>query len=43
MQRVTIEFHDETVESLDRVAAMEYGGDREAAARALLDEWLDEG
>lgn len=40
MERVTIELSDATLNSLDSVAQLEHGGDRNEAVQQLLDEWL---
>lgn len=42
MKRITVDFSDETLTALETYAATEYAGDRDAAAKALLDDWLDE-
>lgn len=42
MKPVTVAFSADELESLDAWALGEHGGDREAAVRSLLDEWLDE-
>jgi len=39
---VTVAFTDEEAAALAAVAEAEFGGDRDAAMRAVLDEWLDE-
>lgn len=41
MTDVTVAFSADELESLDAVALAEHDGDREAAVRALLDEWLE--
>lgn len=40
MRCITIEFEDAVAASVDDFAAEEYGGDREAAIRAMLTAWL---
>lgn len=42
MTPVTVTLADDELETLDAWALGEHGGDREAAVRALLSEWLDE-
>lgn len=40
MQSVTVTLCDETLDSLDALARREHDGDRDAAAQALLAEWI---
>lgn len=40
MEEITIALGDETLDSLDRVADRDYEGDRDAAARDLIGDWL---
>ncbi|MDY6817063.1 MAG: ribbon-helix-helix protein, CopG family [Halobacteriales archaeon] len=42
MERVTIMFEEETKESLERLANRDHNGDRDAAVRELMDEWLEQ-
>lgn len=37
---VTLELEDGTIEALDKKAFTDHGGNRQAAIRDLLDEWL---
>jgi len=41
MEQVTIAVSEETDRALARIAREEHAGDREAAAEALLAEWLE--
>jgi hypothetical protein len=41
MEQVTIAVSEGTDRALARLAREEYGGDRDAAAEALLSEWLE--
>ena len=41
MQRVTVTLSEETIHSLELVAAREHDCDRDAAASALLAEWIE--
>lgn len=41
MPRVTVQFSEEELDAVDRLAATETGGDRDAVVRSLLDEWLE--
>ena len=41
MPDVTVEFREETLAKLDERAVTDHGGDRDAAARALLAAYLD--
>jgi len=41
MQPVTVTLSDETLASLETLAEREHEGDREAAARELLAEWIE--
>ncbi|MFB6303180.1 MAG: ribbon-helix-helix protein, CopG family [Haloferacaceae archaeon] len=40
MDQVTLELDEETIEALDDIAWTDHRGNREAAIRDLLDEWL---
>lgn len=40
MDQVTLELDDETVEAIEEIAWADHRGNREAAIRELLDEWL---
>ncbi len=40
MDEVSVEFDESTIELLDRYAAAEHDGDKPAAVRELLEEWL---
>jgi hypothetical protein len=40
MDEVSVEFNEPTLELLDRNAAAEHEGDKPAAIRELLGEWL---
>lgn len=42
MQRITIAFTDETIESLERIATQEHDGDLDAATQTLLETWLED-
>lgn len=42
MQRITIAFTDETIESLECIAAQEHDGDLDEATRTLLETWLED-
>lgn len=42
MTQVTVTFSADELDSLDAWALAEHDGDRDAAAQALLDEWLEE-
>lgn len=41
MSKVTVAFSVDELDSLDAWALAEHDGDRAAAVRTLLDEWLD--
>lgn len=40
LEAVTIELEDETIDAVDEKAFTEHRGNRDAALRDLLDEWL---
>lgn len=40
MDQVTLELDDETLDAIDDRAWADHRGNREAAIRSLLDEWL---
>ena len=40
MDEITIELDEEELEEIDRQAFRDHRGNREAAIRSLLDEWL---
>lgn len=42
MAEVTVEFDEETLEEVDRLAFRDHRDHREAAVRELLDQWLKE-
>mgnify|MGYP000185737892 CR=1 FL=1 len=42
LDAVTLELDEETVDALDDVAFADHRGNRDAAIRSLLDEWLKE-
>lgn len=40
MEQITLAMEEETIRSLETFADRDYAGDTDAAAVALLDEWL---
>lgn len=40
LEAVTLKLEDETIEAVDEKAFTEHRGNRDAALRYLLDEWL---